>query len=235
MEEKKINNTTEVDTTKIVPNRKEINRGWTWYIFVIANFLIVLGVAITWIVFSVEGTNIQLAFLPTLICNLCSLLIIGLFIFFENKQISPKIHHFQKKWLKFYIISMLVYFIAFILSIVSFLLVSIGGLKPNVAADASMITTIYIIFFSLVAVISAISTGIYRYARFKIDLDLYRRKRGVVVVEETKALEEKKQRQSLEKEEYEKIKESSEKTSHHPSQTSASSGLFDIAKENDSE
>ncbi|MBQ6970511.1 hypothetical protein IJQ19_02870 [bacterium] len=62
--------------------------------------MVVLGCAITYFLFKKidnGASNFQQIFLPTLICNILSFLVLGFFIVLEYRDIVPKQMHFQKK------------------------------------------------------------------------------------------------------------------------------------------
>ncbi len=161
--------------------RTDLDKKPTWFIFMFANFLIVLGTAITWILFAKQD-SVNSIYLPTLICNLLALALCVVFLYFEMKDIAPKIMHFQRKWLWIYVASGIVFILAIIFN-ASFFFGYLRNLQPPVSLEINECWPL-ILFFTLTAVLTLISIGLQRYARFKIDLDIYRRKRGKAIPED---------------------------------------------------
>lgn len=153
--------------------RTELDKKPTWFIFMAANFVVVLGCAITWILFA-RSDNTGIFWIPTLVCNLVGLVLCGLFMWFELKDISPKIMHFRRKWLWIYVVAAIFFVVAIIFNVMFF----VFYLRENIEPSAEMPLWPFIVYFVITAVLTLISIGLQRYARFKIDLDIYRRKRG---------------------------------------------------------
>lgn len=156
--------------------RTELDKKPTWFIFVAANFLVVLGTAITWILFA-RVNNPGVYFVPTLVCNLLGMVLCGLFIWLELREIAPKMMHFQRKWLWYYVASAIVFIIAIVFNAVFFFGYLRSHVTPIVPIDIKYSWPL-VVFFVITAVLSLVSIGLQRYARFKIDLDIYKRKRG---------------------------------------------------------
>ncbi len=156
--------------------RNELDKKPTWFIFVAANFLVVLGTAITWILWA-RSDNQGVYFVPTLVCNLLGIILCGLFIWLELKDIAPKMMHFQRKWLWYYAASAIVFVVAIIFNACFFFGYLKSHVDPIVPLDIAKCWPL-LIFLLITLVLTLVSIGLQRYARFKIDLDIYKRKRG---------------------------------------------------------
>lgn len=152
--------------------RTELDKKPTWFIFVGANFSVVLGCAVTWILLA-RNEGQGLVWIPTLVCNLVGLILCGLFMWFELKDIAPKIMHFQKKWLWIYIVAAIFFILSIIFNVLFFTLYLAEKYTPGESPMWPLI-----VYFVITAVLTLVSIGVQRYARFKIDLDVYKRKRG---------------------------------------------------------
>jgi hypothetical protein len=64
----------------------------------------------------------------------------------------------------------------------------IDKIRPNFKSDIA-IDAVYGIMFGVSALISLISVGLYRYAKFRIDLALLRRRRGETPTGQTEPIE----------------------------------------------
>ena len=150
---------------------------WTWYIYLACNILVVLGAAISWIVYE-WGSNDK-CYIPTLVCNLVSLGGFVVFMIFEAKDIKLKMFHTKKKWIHFIIAGACVYAAIIIMTslIVAFPVVKTGNNLPLTL----------ICSFAVSGGISLVDIGLYRYGRFHIDKDIFARKHGVIVKEQIEA------------------------------------------------
>lgn len=167
-------------------NKKELTKKPWWYLFLIANILVILGCAITYFLFKKidsGATIFQQIFLPTLICNILSFLVLGFFVVLEYRDIIPKQMHFQKKWIYIYIVSICIFFIAIVFSTIFFIFIRDNWIT-NWNSDLKQI--MLIVYLLVSTVLSLLSVGINRYARFGIDLDVYRRKHGQSPTDKTR-------------------------------------------------
>ena len=173
----------------ILRERTDLDKKPTWYLFLTANVLVLLGCAITFALFYNDTfkTNNATQYVPTLVCNLVALVFAGIFIWLEAKGIMNKVMHFRKKWLWFYLAALIVFVIAVIYTFV-FLFIFVHFYWSDDAGKSVLIADIVV-----AGVLTLIAIGIQRYARFKIDLDMYRRTHGEVPKAEENAKEEKKQ------------------------------------------
>lgn len=159
-------------------NKSELTKKPWWYLFLIANILVVLGCAITYFLFKKidNGTsNFQQIFLPTLICNILSFLVLGFFIVLEYRDIVPKQMHFQKKWIYIYVFSICIFFVAIVFSAIFYIFMRDNWIT-NWNNELKQI--MLIVYLVVPALLTLVSVGINRYARFGIDFDVYRRKHG---------------------------------------------------------
>lgn len=152
----------------------DLDKKPTWYLFLAANVIVLLGCAITWILFKQEPVQYNLTLIPTLVCNIVALILCGVFIYLEAKGIMAKVAHFRKKWLYWYLAAMIVFVVAILFCFI-FIFIFKGSHHD---LDDGMRQTMLIIYFTITGVLTLVSVGLQRYARFKIDLDIYRRLHG---------------------------------------------------------
>ena len=157
----------------ILRERTDLDKKPTWYLFLAANVLVLLGCAITFALFY-NGTfrNNPTQYVPTIVCNLVSLVFAGLFIWLEAKGIMNKVMHFRKKWLWFYLSAIIIFIVAIIYTFI-FLFIFVHFYWSGDVGKSALIVDI-----SVAGFLTLLSIGFQRYARFKIDLDLYRRTHG---------------------------------------------------------
>lgn len=161
-------------------NKKEISKRPWWYLFLIANFCIILGCAITYFLFKKIDSGVTVVdklFIPTLACNIASFIALVFFLIFEYKDIIPKQMHFQRKWIYVYVVSVCFFFLAIVFSIIFFIFIRDNWVSTT-TWNASFKQIMLIIYLAITALLTLLSIGINRYARFRIDLDVYRRKHG---------------------------------------------------------
>lgn len=206
-----------------VSSSKQIKTKWTWYLFLVANVFLVLGVAITWILFH-ESFEFSIIILPISILGILGIITMIVFYWFESKELILIRQHVNKKWFNYYLLAGIAYIFNLI---ITFALVFID---INVIPDFFRMQ-MFIIIFVVVALISLISIGLYRYGRFRIDLDLYRRKRGEEL-KKIKAKElEKLQHRNMKSSKYKNIKKQDGK--NNDNEQIASSGLTNKIEKKD--
>ena len=111
------------DRLKDEMKKEKFRPFWTWYLYLICNVLVILGAAISWMVFQANPSTSEInRLLPTLVCNIFSLGGFVAFTVFEARDIKYKLFHTKKKWVYFIIASACVY-IAIV--IVTFVLASL--------------------------------------------------------------------------------------------------------------
>ncbi|MDR3257417.1 MAG: DUF5453 family protein [Mycoplasmataceae bacterium] len=164
------------------PKEKAVNLTWTWYLFLIANILVVVGISISWGI-NGRGVDITYAWIPVVICNCIAIILIALFYFFDSKEIYLVKQHVPQKYFKLYFVAGFV-FIANLIFIFTFIACLKFISSPTIWGQNWLINGPYAILFGVSALISLISVGLYRYARFKIDLTLLRRRRGETITEQ---------------------------------------------------
>ncbi len=185
----------------ILRERTDLDKKPTWYIFLAANVIVLLGCAITYVLFrQPDLKNTFVNYLPSILCNIIALVLCGLFIWFEAKNTMPKAMHFQRKWLYWYLAALIVFVVAIIFNFIFLIIFNSYYFWSNQQ------TWPLIIYLVITGVLTLIAIGLQRYARFKIDLDIYRRTHGELP----------------KKEEMEKDQAKAEKT-----KVEASSGLAD--------
>jgi len=190
----------------ILRERNDLDKKWTWYLFLLANVCVLIGCAATWMM--VARGQAHLLYLPTIICNLIAIVLAGLFMYMEAKDTMPKAVHFQKKWLWWYLAALIVFCVSIIFNAVWYVLM----INDNFARAKSQ-QWVLIVYFVITGVLTLVAIGFQRYARFRIDLDIYRRKHG----QNPKAKDDAKE-EAKAKAKQEKVKKSDSK---------ATSGLLD--------
>lgn len=175
----------------ILRERTDLDKKPTWYLFLAANVLVLLGCAITFALFYNDTfKNNTTQYVPTIVCNLVALVLSGLFIWLEAKGIMNKSMHFRKKWLWFYLSALIVFVVAIIYTFI-FLFIFVHFYWSEDVRKTVLIADIVVAgFLTLVAI------GLQRYARFKIDLDMYRRTHGEIPKAEENAKEEAKRKET---------------------------------------
>lgn len=159
----------------ILRDRTDLDKKPTWYIFLAANVVMLLGCALTWILYTRDSVQYTVTLIPTLICNIVSIILCGIFLWLEAKGIMAKVAHFRKKWLYWYLAAMIVFIVAIIFNFV-FTFIYNGWHPSHKEEDLAKI--LLITYFVITALLTLVSIGLQRYARFKIDLDIYRRTHG---------------------------------------------------------
>lgn len=198
--------------------KTDLDKKPTWYLFLAANVLVLLGCVITYVLLvQPEVTNTPINFVPSIVCNLISLVLCGFFIWLESKNTMPQAVHFQRKWLKWYLAALIVFVGAIVFNFI-FLVVFLtqtGFFWP------SKVTWPLIIYMVITGVLTLVSIGLQRYARYKIDLDIYRRKHGELPKKEEIEKDEAKVEKEIESKMQDKKKKEIDST------PKASSGLAD--------
>ena len=183
---------------------------WTWYIFLICNVLVILGAAITWIVWTNNAESKY--WVSTIVCNLVAIGGIAAFAIFEVKDLKLKLFHTQKKWSYFIIGSVCVFGAIIVISSV------LGVLQPQHKGSGGVPIEI-VCDFSVTAFLSLVAVGLYRYGRFHIDKDIFARKHGVIVKEQLEAEKsheiERSKVDAMSKAEFDKLKEKIDMTPDH--------------------
>jgi hypothetical protein len=146
----------------------------TWYIFLLANVIVLVSCLVTWgMLFKGFFNSLKW---PTLACNLTAIGLITIFLLIEYRITIPKIVHFQKKWLWWYLIAIIIFLFSIIFNFVFYYFViqnsNLQVLKNNRANWKFLCHVI------IIGLLTLSSIAIQRYARFRIDLDLYRRVHG---------------------------------------------------------
>lgn len=158
----------------ILRERTDLDKKPTWYIFLASNVLVLLGCAITYVLFrQPDVKNTFINYLPSVVCNILALILCGLFIWFEAKNTMPKAVHFQRKWLWWYLAALIIFVCSIIFNFIFLIIFNNYFWEPT-----NKQTWPLIIYLVVTGVMTLIAIGLQRYARFKIDLDIYRRTHG---------------------------------------------------------
>ncbi len=154
----------------------DLDKKPTWYLFLTANVVVFLGAIITFVLFKQpEVSNDIIKFVPTIVCNLSSMVFCGFFIWLEAKGIMNKAMHFQRKWLYWYLAALIVYLVAIIFSFTYLIIYRTFYFQPSAWQGQWWPLIIDMVITGL---LTLTAIGLQRYARFKIDLDIYRRTHG---------------------------------------------------------
>ncbi len=157
---------------------------WTWYLLIGACFLLLLGIAISWILITRSAISSQIYYLPSLICSLLSICLLISFVYIDTKDFNLLKYHVPKKIFTIYFWSIAVFAFSIFFAIVYLFFYRIS--------DSISTDTFFIIGFVITALLTLIAIGLYRYAKYKIDLTIYLRKHG----KDTKAEEKKESKSS---------------------------------------
>lgn len=157
---------------------------WTWYLLIGACFLLLLGIAISWILITRSAISSQIYYLPSLICSLLSICLLISFVYIDTKDFNLLKYHVPKKIFRIYFWSIAVFAFSIFFAIVYLFFYRIS--------DSISTDTFFIIGFVITALLTLIAIGLYRYAKYKIDLTIYLRKHG----KDTKAEEKKESKSS---------------------------------------
>ncbi|WP_033159885.1 DUF5453 family protein [Mycoplasmoides alvi] len=179
-----------------------MKRNWrSHYILVLANIILIATSGINFavrdlLIKSIDSNLFGGNFYFLLICPLISILITGFLYFLDIKYFVKdypyKKFHFNKKWTVFYIVGIVIYcfnlLLIFSLSIVMVLL-SVNQINNPSFSDEKVIknyisNVTYIILWFILGfscLMSLLSFGFIKYARFKIDVELLQREKGSIV------------------------------------------------------
>lgn len=202
--------------------RTDLDKKPTWYLFLFANVLVVLGCAITWIMCVQPDVQVNILYVPTLVCNLVSIVLAALFMYFEAKNTMPQVVHFQRKWLWWYLVAIIIFVVALLFDIIFFVLCS--NKMPHTMPGYQ---TYLIVLLVVTGVLTLAAMGIQRYARFKIDLDIYRRKHGEMVKKQEEEKDKAKLAEKQLKEKAKEVKKEKRLKSEGKDIKTPSSGLID--------
>ena len=155
--------------TKI--EKPNFQTSYTYYIFLLCNFVVMLGLAICLIFTKNQNTNFDFK-LPVIICNIFALAIFSAFLYLESRIILPYRFHINHKWYGWFITSTVIFALILIASTVIVCL----------PVEWTMVWAISL--FCSCVVISLIAVGIYRYGRFHIDKEIFQRKNGIYAEQE---------------------------------------------------
>lgn len=143
---------------------------WTWYLLLGACFLLLLGIALSWILITRNVISSQIYYLPSLICSLISICLLISFVYFDTKDFNLLKFHVPKKVFNIYFASIFIFALSILFAIIYLFFYR---LSQNISTDV-----FFIIGFIISAVLTLIAIGLYRYAKYKIDLTIYLRKHG---------------------------------------------------------
>ena len=153
--------------------RTDLDKKWTWYLFLAANVIVLIGCAVTFVLIKNATSNSgAIFFVPSLVCNIAALVLAGFFVWLEAKNTMPKAVHFRRKWLWWYLAALIVFVVSIIFNFL-FLIIYYNQIRIPIDADWPLI-----IYLVITGVLTLVAIGMQRYARYKIDLDIYRRKHG---------------------------------------------------------
>lgn len=144
---------------------------YTYYIFLVCNFISMLGLAISLIFTNKNNPNLDYQ-LPIIICNVVSLLILVVFLYFESRIILPYKFHINHKWYGWFISSVIIFSLILVVSTII------------VCLPVEWTITWSITLFVSCMVMSLFTIGIYKYGRFHIDKEIYLRKNGIEINKE---------------------------------------------------
>jgi hypothetical protein len=135
---------------------------------------LILGIAIGWGILG-NGATPTNAMIPITICNCIGMILVCLFYYFEGKEMLLIRQHIKKKHITMFFVAGFIYIFNIIFIFVYIALID----KIQHAFDPSyQINATFGILFGISSFITLITIGFYRYAKFKIDITMFRRKHG---------------------------------------------------------
>lgn len=137
------------------------------YLYMCINVIVVIGAAITFIFFhksDKKPDEIKIN-LISLIFNFLAIFLLAIFLFFETRNILAKKFHINHKWYKFFIASVILFAIMCSFSTIICNWLPLKEWKINLNLIITM-------------TVSLICIGLYWYARFHIDKDIFQRMHG---------------------------------------------------------
>lgn len=156
---------------KTIIEKPTFKTSYTYYIFLLCNFVVMLGLAICLIFTKNQNPDFDFK-LPVIVCNIVSLFIFSAFLYLESRIILPYRFHINHKWYGWFITSIVIFAIILITSTVI------------VCLPVGWTMGWAIGLFSGCVGVSLISVGIYRYGRFRIDKEIFQRKNGIYAEQE---------------------------------------------------
>lgn len=160
----------------ILRERTDLDKKPTWYLFLISNVIILIGCAVTFALFYNNQPDSPVLFVPSIVCDLVALLLCGFFVWLEAKGIMNKAMHFRRKWLGWYLAALIVFIVAIIFSFIFIVIFRTAYYDQHSSLHSQKWPLI--IYIVITGVLTLVSIGLQRYARFKIDLDIYKRTHG---------------------------------------------------------
>ena len=161
-------------------NKNELSKKPTWYLFALCNIIVLIGCVATYAMAIKTDTDLGKLFIPTLVCNLIAVALAILFVYLEQRLIMPKQMHFQRKWLKFYLAAIIIFVCAIVFNSIFF----VACINKTSSFDKK--SWQLIVHLVVTGVLTLVAIGFQRYARFKIDLDIYRRNHGEEIKQDDK-------------------------------------------------
>ncbi len=137
------------------------------YLYMFINIIVVIGAAITFILFRRSPNVFFEISLLSSIFNFLAIFLLAIFLFFETRNILAKKFHINHKWYKFFIGSIILFAIMCSFSTIICWLWPLEEWKVNLNLIITMI-------------VSIICIGLYWYARFHIDKDIFQRMHGCI-------------------------------------------------------
>ncbi len=153
---------------------RKFSASYTHYIFLLCNFISMLGLAIS-LIFTYKNNPDFDYKLPVIICNVISLTILAVFLYLESRIIIPYRFHINHKWYGWFIASALMFSLMLVISTIIVCLPVEWSKFWSIGLFAGCMA------FSLITI------GIYKYARFHIDKEIYLRKNGIQIQKEEKS------------------------------------------------
>ena len=178
-----------------------LNKKPIWYIFLLANVIILVSCFITWgMIFKGLSNSLHL---PILICNLLATALVALFLLIEYRNTIPKIVHFQKKWLWWYLSAITIFVLSIIFNFTFYYFaIQNSNFKQLKTHRTNWKFLLHII---VISILTLVSIALQRYARFRIDLDIYRRIHGQTPSQDKKQQKIKNKTKSVDKDDTKNI------------------------------
>lgn len=169
---------------------------WTWYLFLFANIIFLVGIGIAWIILRNNANPISYWYVSIIVCDIVAAILITIFFYFETQELFYLKMHVPRKCFFFYLWSG-VFFVAALI----FTMIMTPFIKPHSLNDTTLLMAL---LFGVSAFLTLVSVGLYRYGKFKIELAIYRRRHGETQKKQEEINKEKTQLQNLSDQELDK-------------------------------
>ena len=148
-------------------------RKWTWYLFLFANVILIIGIGIS---FAITNTSSVLTywFVPIIVCGIVSIVAASMCYYLETKELVLLKTHVPRECFFFFLLSGAIYTMALLFAF------AMTGATQSITPHQPF-TLSLALNFGITAFLSLISIGLYRYGKYRIEMAMYKRRRGEVL------------------------------------------------------